>query len=59
LEGAVQAVVSDIAGRVVACPYVVSESALEFDVGQLLPGLYYVTLQIGQRNQVVYKFVKA
>ncbi len=54
-----QAVVSDIAGRVVACPYVVSESALEFDVGQLLPGLYYVTLQIGQRNQVVYKFVKA
>ncbi|GEM_PF-833453 len=57
-EGALQAVVSDVAGRVVACPFTVSEASAEFEVGHLSPGLYFVALQTEKRSQAVYRFIK-
>jgi len=57
-EGGMQAVISDVAGRVVACPFTVSEASAEFDVGHLSPGLYFVALQTEIRSQAVYKFIK-
>jgi len=57
-EGGLQAMVSDVAGRVVACPFTVSEASAEFDVGNLSPGLYFVALQTEKGSQAVYKFIK-
>lgn len=57
-ESDMQVTVRDVAGRLIVCPFTVSESAAQFDVSSLTPGLYFVMLQTGQSRQAVYKFVK-
>lgn len=54
----VQAMVSDVAGRSLVCPFTLCEGVVEFDASHLSPGLYFITLQVGHKRQQAYRFVK-
>jgi len=57
-EGRVQAVVRDVTGSLVACPFIVASGVVQFDIRDFSPGIYFVSLKVEQYRQVVYKFVK-
>jgi hypothetical protein len=53
-----QATVRDAAGRMFLLPSATSGGRMDFDVGSLLPGLYFLMLHTEHGRQAVYKFVK-
>ncbi len=58
-EDGLSAYVSDVSGRLQACPFVISEGVAQFDTSQLQRGLYFVCLQMeGYHRSAVYKVVK-
>ncbi len=57
-DGNVFAMMSDLTGRLITCPFTLSADTIEFDARSLSPGVYFIALQAGQSSRAVYKFIK-